>query len=489
MKLKKLLNLVNILNCNVDLETDVKKLTSDSRKVKKGYVFVAIKGENHDGNNFIAQAIENGAIAVVSEDLNICSNYSLPYIQVKNARSALAKMWSSYYNEPSKEMKIIAITGTNGKTSSAYFLYKILRNAKKKCGLISTIECLINDKVIDINGGSEVLDKISAMTTPDPEILYSILYKMKRKGVKYVVMEASSHALDQHKLDGLTVNIGVFTNLTHEHLDYHKNMQDYFSAKEKLFKKCLVGVVNIDDGYGKILINKYKGRLFSVSCKQESDYKAEAIECDTSGCRYTLNKGEKKINIETRLCGTFMVYNSICAIACADILGIDEKNIKNGIYNLLSIKGRVERYKDKNIYIDYAHTPYAMENIINSIKEIEKNKKLIVLFGCGGDRDKEKRAEMGDLCSKLADIIIITSDNPRSEDSKEIIKDIVKGIDKTKTHIIIPERKEAIKYAIKILSENKVLLLLGKGHENYEIDNEGKKHFDERIILDEAFEK
>lgn len=486
MQLKNLLNNIEIIDINIDLNAEIASITSDSRKIGQKDLFVAIKGEQRDGNLFINDAILNGAAAIVTDNKEACL-LNRPYILVKNSRSAISILISNYYGNPTKDMTVIGITGTNGKTSTAYFLYSILKTAKKRVGLVSTIECLINDEVFDHGGGSEVVDKSSAMTTPDPEKLYFILNVMKKKGIEYVIIESSSHALKQSKLDGTHIDVGVFTNLSREHMDYHKDMEDYFKAKEILIQKSNIGVVNIDDLYGKALFNKYKSKLISFSYKEKADYYATNDALRENNSVFSLKNSNDSIMIETNILGEYAIYNSSMAACCAEILEIDREYIIEGIKKVKYIKGRLERYKDKSIYIDYAHTPKATEMVLRAIKNIQKNKRIIVLFGCGGNRDKGKRKEIGKICSEYADVLIITSDNARDEDPIEIIKDILKGIDKTRIHMVIPNRKDAILYACKILDEASVLILLGKGHELYEIDKNGKHFFDERAVLDEAY--
>lgn len=487
MKLISIMKLVEILDSNVDFDAEIKNITSDSRKISDNDIFVAIKGTKRDGNMHINEAIKNGASAIITENKDFC-NENIPYILVENARSSLSLMLSAFYDNPTKGKKVIAITGTNGKTSTACVLYNILKEANKSVGLVSTIECLINGEKVDFGGGSEVVDISSAMTTPDPEKLYYLFNKMKEKNAEYIIIEASSHALDQKKLLGTHIDIGIFTNLSSEHMDYHNDMESYFKAKEELFKMCSLGIINIDDKYGKTLYDRYKYKAISFSCIEKADYFALNSIISSDKTKYNLKNSNDVITIETKLLGEFSVYNTALACIAAMRLGIQYENIINAASKIRNIKGRVEKYKDKNIYIDYAHTPKATEEVLKIIKRIEKNKKIIALFGCGGDRDKEKRERIGRICSKYADILIITSDNSRNEDPISIIKDILKGVDKNKAHIIIPNRKNAILYAVKILKEDYALVLLGKGHELYEIDKNGKHHFDEREILSEAFE-
>lgn len=483
MKIEKLLDGVEIIKVCVDKETHICDIVSDSRNVGLGSVFVAIYGEKRDGNDYICNAMEHGAALIVSEK-DLAPN--IPHIKVKNARQSLAVMCSNYYGNPTKDMKVIAVTGTNGKTSTAWFIYNILISAGKNCGLISTVGCMINRKEGKYGGGGATNDICSAMTTPEPEVLYKIFYDMKRAGCEYIVTEASSHSISQHRLDGTHIDAGIFTNLSLEHLDFHKSIENYFNTKLSLFEKCKFAIINADDEYGKRVYEKYRDKSVLCSINDHKGVYADKIESDENGTRYVLFSDDATVRINSVICGKYTVYNTMLAAMCCMKLGIFPDYISDGIRFTERISGRLERYKGLNIYIDYAHTPYAMENVIKSVRAFSKNKKITVLFGCGGDRDKSKRAEMGKIASELADKTVITSDNSRSEDKNEIIKDILVGIEKDKTHFIIPDRREAIIYAVKSMRENEILLLLGKGHETYEISKDGKRHFDEREIIEEA---
>lgn len=485
MKLFNLLKGINTFNCNADLNLEVEKIASDHRNVSKNTVFVAIKGTKRDGNDYIKDAIKKGAVAIVTDDIKSAET-NPSSIFVNDTREVLAKMWSNFYGNPSKGIKTVAITGTNGKTSSAFFLYNILASAGISCGLISTVGCFINGKQLNINGGGAVPDISSTMTTPDPEALYYLYNKMKENDVEIAVIEASSHALTQKRLCGIEVEIGAFTNLSREHLDYHGDIEEYFKAKEILFKMCKLGIVNIDDEYG-LKLKELHPSTCTFSIKGNADFCAKNIFLSEKGCEYELEYKGEKIKIKASIIGEFTVYNTLLASCCALLLGVDKGAIAKGIFNTELIKGRVEKYRDKSIYIDYAHTPEAMKNVILTVKQIEQGKRLVVLFGCGGDRDKGKRAEMGKICTEFADYTVITSDNPRSEDPKRIIEDILSGIDKSKHFAVIENRRDAIKKIVQELTDNDALLLLGKGHEEYEITKEGKHFFSERKVLDEVF--
>ena len=486
MKLKELLKGVKVISSNADMNTEISYVVSDSRKAVKNCVFVAICGGKRDGNDYACEATEKGAAAIVSEK-NITGVKNL--VIVENARSALAIMHSNYYGNPAKDMRVIAVTGTNGKTSVSYFIYNILTTAGKRCGLISTVETLINGEKIDFGGGGAVTDISSAMTTPDPETLYKILDVMRKEGCEYVVMEASSHSLSQHRLDGLHVNVAIFTNLSPEHLDFHGNMENYFASKCILFENCDTSIVNTDDEYGKRIAEKYKEKTLTCSLKENSEYRAEQIKCGFDGCEYLLLSDDATLRINSVICGEYTVYNTMLAAVCALYLDIDAAFICEGIRFTNKISGRLEKYRNYNIYIDYAHTPRAMENVIKSVRNFAGDKKITVLFGCGGDRDKTKRGVMGRISTSLADNTIITSDNPRTEDPYKIIGDILTGVVKGKEHTVIPDRREAIKYAVKNMEKDEILLLLGKGHENYEIKGNVKTGFDEREIIAEALKE
>lgn len=480
MKLYNLLKKDEILEASVDLNTEIEAISTDSRRTVKNSVYAAIRGEKRDGNDYIGEAIKNGASVIVTEDREALKSF--PCVLVKSVRSVVAKMYARYYGLPDKNARIIAVTGTNGKSTVSYYIYNILRSAGNSVGLISTVECLINGEAVDLGGGGAVCDIASAMTTPDPEKLYGVLNEMKSRGVEYVVLETSSHALDQCRLDGIEIDVGVFTNMSSEHIDYHKTMENYFLAKERLFKKAHRGIVNIDDFYGE-RIKEANENIYSFSMNKNADFRASDIRYTDDGLSFVFENGEKT-KIETKMIGKHNVYNASLACAVANLLGISNEKISEGILKT-RVRGRLEKFAS-NIYIDYAHTPTAIEASLSAVRQKEKGKRIIALFGCGGDRDKSKRAEIGKIASILADCLIITSDNPRNEEPTEIIKDILAGVDRQRLHIVIPSRRDAISYGVRILKENDVLVLLGKGHEAYEIDKSGKHYFDERVILSEV---
>lgn len=480
MQLKDVLSGVEIKKCSFNLNIEISNIQMDSRKIQKNDIFIAIKGENYNGNDFIKESMTKGAVCVISEDE---SDYDF-VIVVENVRFAMSQMYKNYYNNPSENMKIICITGTNGKTSTAMFLYSILKSAKKSVGLISTIKCLINDSKYDIKGGADTINYGASMTTPDPGVLYETLFQMKKSGVEYVVMEASSHALELQKLDGLNIEIGVFTNLSKEHLDFHKNEQSYFEAKQRLFNMCECKIINIDDKYGEKLSISYP-ESYTISKLKNANLRIKRIKISNTGSTFCCVLKENKIKIKTSILGDFTTYNIALAVMASKLLRIKSKYIKKGIKKCRLIEGRIEKISC-NIYIDYAHTPEAMERVLLYFKKIFPNKKIKVLFGCGGDRDKTKRKEMGRIASNLANSIIVTSDNSRFEDPIKIAENIKEGLNSSIDYCIMLDRREAIVYAINNLKKNEILLLLGKGHENYEILNGSKNFFSEKEIIIEA---
>ncbi len=486
MKLFRLVEGIEIIRSKVHFDIDIKNICSDSRKAMKNSVFVAIKGLNRNGNNYINEALEKGCDCIITDDESVYFEYENTVLTY-NSRRALAVLWDNFYKNPSKKLKIIGVTGTNGKTSTSFFLYNILKRANKKVSLISTVKCLINDVDVELEGGTEVTDAVSAMTTPDPEVLYKLLYRMVNENTEYLVMEASSHALELSKLYPIEFYIGIFTNLTCDHLDFHGDMENYFISKMKLFCKCEYALVNGDDKYGRKMPRYINRDFISYGLSRKNDYYADNISIGMNGISYSLNSNGLFLELESPISGIFSVYNSMAAAVASYIIGVENSCITGAIHDLKGIDGRMERISD-DIYIDYAHTPDAFEEVIKCFKDISKNKKLIVLFGCGGDRDKTKRRVMGKIASEMADMVIITSDNSRSEDKEAIIADIITGINKNKPFYVVPDRREAIELAVGLREDN-VLLILGKGHEKYEIDKNGKHYFCEAEIIKQALRK
>lgn len=428
-------------------------------------------------------ALKSGCSCIITDDENVYYEYEKTVLTY-DSRRAIAVLWDNYYENPSKKLKIIGITGTNGKTSTAYFTYSILKASGKRVGMISTVKCLINDKLFSFGGGGESIDIYSAMTTPDPEYLYMILQRMVSENVEYVVMEASSHALELSKLYPLEFEVGIFTNLSRDHLDFHRTMENYFLSKVKLFYKCKYALLNFDDAYIK-RIPRYLNREFiSFGLSRCSDFYAKNIVFNVDSTEYILKHKNCEYDIKTYILGGFSVYNSLAAASAAITLGIDPKYIYEGIKNVDRIEGRIERICE-GIFIDYAHTPQAFCEIIKAVRSFSNGKPLTVIFGCGGDRDRSKREIMGKYASRLADVVIVTSDNSRNEDKLGIIRDIERGIDKNSIYYVVPDRRDAIEFGVRLKGDG-ILLVLGKGHENYEIDKEGKHYFCEAEIIRDA---
>lgn len=486
MKLFRLIEGIEILRSKVHFDIDIKNICSDSRKASENSIFVAIKGLNRNGNTFIKEALEKGCSCIITDDESVYFEHENTVLTY-DSRRALAVLWDNYYKNPSKKLKIIGITGTNGKTSTAFFLYNILKRTNKSVALISTVKCVINDALIDFGGGTEVADTVSAMTTPDPEILYMLLNKMVEENTEYLVMEASSHALELSKLYPIDFYIGIFTNLTPDHLDFHGSMENYFISKMKLFCKCKYAIINGDDKYGRRMPRYINRDFISYGLSKKNDYYAANISLGMDGVSYNLNYRRNTFAVKTQINGIYSVYNSMAAIVAALIMDVERASITSSIRDLKGVDGRLEKISE-GIYIDYAHTPNAFEEVISCVREFSKNKKIIVLFGCGGDRDKTKRGAMGKIASEMADVVIITSDNSRSEDKEAIIGDIITGINKNKPFYVVPDRREAIELGVGLREDN-ILLILGKGHEKYEIDKTGKHYFCETDVIKQALKK
>lgn len=482
------MELKNILT-NIDYElvcgnvtSTINKINYDSRKVEENDIFVCIKGFATDGHKYINKAIENGAKVIIIQDDVKIQNENIIVIKVSDTRKTLACIGANYYNNPSKKMKVIGVTGTNGKTTTTFMIKDILEAAGKKVGLVGTIANYIGKEKIH-----------TERTTPESLELQELFSEMVEKGVEYCIIEVSSHSLELDRVYGIQFEGGIFTNLTRDHLDFHKTFENYYKAKFKLFERSRIKLVNIDDNYGKQVIedlNLLNAKdIYSFSLKNKSDFKA-----------FDENMGSKNINFKVKLDkeeefvlnipGDYNVYNSLGAIAMCYKLGIDINAIKKGIEETL-VPGRCERVcKEYNlpyeIIVDYAHTPDGLLNILETAKAFTKGK-LISVFGCGGDRDKVKRPQMGKIGVDISDIAIITSDNPRSEDPMSIIEDIKAGLDKN-NYIIIENRKEAIRKAISIAKKDDVIVIAGKGHETYQILKDKTIHFDEREVVKEILD-
>lgn len=466
-------------------DVEVKGITSNSKKVKNGYVFVCLEGTKTDGHGYINDALIKGAVAVIIQKEIFACDCS---VLVSDTRAALSKMMNVFCDEPNKKIKFIGITGTNGKTSVSVMIKNILDKVNIPCEVIGTLNC---------SSFSEKNDDLTAnFTTPDPEELYPMLQRIAAAGIQFVIMEASSHALKLKKLEPIEFEIGIFTNLTEDHLDFHKNMEDYFKAKLTLFYKCRCGIINIDDDFGKLILKASPCELYTCSTKQNADFSADDVESQSErGVKYKLKNKQKDFHIKCNIPGEFSVYNSMQAIACACLLGIDEYIIEDAFKTFDGVKGRLEKIDYFEgwgfaAFIDYAHTPDALHKLLNTVNGFKKSyQRVVLLFGCGGDREKEKRKIMGKIAVENADYVIVTSDNPRSENPNQIINEILFGMKNENNFAIIPDRKKAIEYAIATAQKEDIILLAGKGHENYEINAHGREPFDERDVLFALYKK
>ncbi len=488
-------------------DLEISDIFSDSRKVRKGSLFVCIAGARADGHDHIAEAVEKGASVILAQkgaeiDEKMFLQDGAPVIlRTENTRKALAYLWNAWYSRPAEGMKLVAVTGTNGKTSVTHMLREIFGTALYKTGLIGTVRCYSGEKLISIRSEDEKAN----MTTPDPKELYEMLSVMKADGVKYVFIEATSHALALDKIAPLRFEAAVFTNLTPDHLDFHGSMENYLVAKKKLFRMTDTAIINGDDAYFRSIVEEAESsgckniRLCTLDEHRRCDYAAINIKshgCD--GVEYILSSVCSVFKIKSHIPGRFTVMNTLQAASCALALGIDCRSIQDALRHMKGIDGRFERIKlcsgaDFSVFIDYAHTPDALENLLLTARDFrKKGQRIVLLFGCGGERDRGKRSEMGKIASQLADFTVITSDNSRSEDPRNIISDIIVGFDFSfarEQAQIIEDRREAIYYVIENALSGDIILLAGKGHEEYEIDKDGKHPFSEKNIAREAAEK
>jgi len=484
MQLTELLNSIHAIQVAGDVQRkDVSSICYDSRKVKKNSVFVAVKGFNYDGHRFIPDAINKGAIAVILEDVNsipdsIFTHENVAKIVVKDSRKALAETSGALFNYPSKKIKLIGITGTNGKTTTTYFIKSILETAGEKTGLIGTITNYIGDKEIK-----------SSLTTPESNDLNELLYEMYNEGCSYAVMEVSSHSLVLNRVYGLNFSSAIFTNITSDHLDFHNTFENYFNAKKILFNSLSsssFAIYNSDDENSREIIKDTKANLISYGTSSNSDFKLKDIKYDLSGTTFTVEYKGNSYPVSTSLIGRFNAYNACAALVVGFVYGIQEEVILNGIKNTKQVPGRFEVIGkgEKKIIVDYSHTADSLEKALLAVKDILKGSgKIYTVFGCGGNRDKTKRPVMGKIATELSDFVIVTSDNPRFEDPFIIIKDIEAGIQKN-NYKVIESREEAIAYAIKNSEENSVILVAGKGHENYQEIKGVRNHFSDREVAE-----
>lgn len=479
MKLKELLQglIYEIQQGTTELE--ISDIEYDSRKVEKGSVFVCITGFQTDGHNYIPMALEKGAAALLCEHPVEGVGEDVTVIVTENNRAALAQLSDNFYGHPSGEMRVIGVTGTNGKTSTTYLMKSILDHMGRKVGIIGTIENRIGEKVLK-----------AERTTPESKELQALFRQMREEDVTDVVMEVSSHSLDLHRVDGIAFDVAIFTNLTQDHLDYHKTMENYRAAKGLLFERAAKSVINLDDAAGAYMQARSKGEVLTFGVDTKADLMAENISISAEGTAFDMLWLGKRYPVRLHTPGRFSVYNALGTAGACLLLGISPEEIAAGLAENPGISGRFQAVRSRKgcqAVIDYAHTPDGLENVLNTAREFVKGK-VIAVFGCGGDRDKTKRPIMGEIGGRLADYCIITSDNPRTEDPLAILADVEIGVKRTDCpYEKIADRRAAIQKAAAMAGEGDVILIAGKGHETYQIFAEKTIHFDDMEEIRRAF--
>ena len=470
MKLKELLKGITVLEMTADPELDVNYVYYDSRKVQPGSLFMAISGFASDGNRFIPMALSKGAVAVVTAKR---PEGDVPYILVENDRLALALLGTNFFGHPAKAMKLVGVTGTNGKTSVTLLLKQVLeRVLGAKVGLIGTMANQIGEEIIP-----------TERTTPESFDLQALFGRMRDAGCSHVVMEVSSHAISLDRVGGVHFDVAAFTNLTEDHLDFHKTMDAYCDAKAELFARCDKCVINVDDNYAPRMLEKASGEILRTSA-YEGDLYAKDLILLSDGVAFTAVCDGEEVAVKVPIPGRFTVYNALTVMGIAKELGISLGDCAAALAAVEGVKGRVEVVptpgRDFTVLIDYSHTPDALENVITTVQDFCQGK-VITVFGCGGDRDPIKRPIMGEIGVKLSDIAIITSDNPRSEDPSAIIEDVLKGVkEEFGAYKVVEDRRKAIRYAMDIAEKDDIIILAGKGHETYQEVGGVKHHLDER---------
>jgi UDP-N-acetylmuramoyl-L-alanyl-D-glutamate--2,6-diaminopimelate ligase len=479
--LKELIDHKDILRIEGNDEFMINGLAFDSRKVEPGFLFFAIKGVNNDGHQYIETAILKGAVAIVCEDFPASFSEGITYIQVKNSSEELGEIASRFYGQPSQKLKLVGITGTNGKTTTVTLLYRLVMSLGYKAGLISTISYRVNSEELP-----------ASHTTPDQLQLNQLMKKMVDEGCEYCFMEVSSHAIDQNRISGLDFDGAIFSNITHDHLDYHKTFDAYIKAKKQFFdglKPQAFAITNVDDKNGNVMLQNTKARKITYSLRSMADHKCKILESHFDGTLMIIDGSE----IWTHFVGKFNAYNLLAVYTAALSLGFEKEDILRELSNIQSVDGRFEVIRSESgtyAIVDYAHTPDALKNVLSTIDETRSGKsQLICVVGAGGDRDKTKRPEMAAIACKISDKVILTSDNPRTEDPIQILKDMEAGIDNVsrKNVLTIADRREAIKTAAMLAMPGDIILIAGKGHEPYQDIMGVKHHFDDREEVRKIF--
>jgi UDP-N-acetylmuramoyl-L-alanyl-D-glutamate--2,6-diaminopimelate ligase len=471
-----------LLSFDGNEDEDVLGISIDSRNVQKGFCYFAIKGSVADGHQYIPQAIEKGATSIVCQDLPNERTPNILYVQVKDCRKSASMLAHHFYGSPSTKLNVVGITGTNGKTSIATLLYQLFMEMGNKCGLISTVENRIGEVIIP-----------STHTTPDAISLAKLMFEMVNSGCKYIFMEVSSHALEQHRVGGIDFKVAIFSNLSHDHLDYHGSFLNYINAKKMLFDQLSStahSIINIDDKNGKTMIQNTKSNVITYALNTIADYHTRLVSDEINGLQLRLDNEEVFFSMS----GAFNAYNLTAVYAAAVVLGMPKDDVLRIMSSLKGAEGRMEKViqqKGERVgIIDYAHTPDALENVLTTIKaSLKSNQQVVTVIGCGGDRDKTKRPVMGKIAANLSHKVIFTSDNPRSENAEEILNQILEGVsaDHTSKCLRIADRYMAIKTAVMISSPGDVILVAGKGHEKTQEINGVKMPFEDKKVLSEVF--
>jgi UDP-N-acetylmuramoyl-L-alanyl-D-glutamate--2,6-diaminopimelate ligase len=470
-----------IINVTGSTDISITEICFDSRKASEGCLFIAVKGTSSDGHDYIDRVIGKGAVVIVCEVLPVDRHPDITYIQVQNSASALGQIASNYFDNPSEKLKLVGVTGTNGKTTTVTLLFNLFRALGYKAGLLSTVKNQINGKVI-----------AATHTTPDPLQLNSLLSTMVKQGCEYAFMEVSSHAVVQKRIDGLTFAGGIFTNITHDHLDYHHTFDNYLKAKKEFFDhlpSAAFALSNVDDKNGNVMLQNTKARKFTYALRSMADYKGRLIENDLNGLLMNFDGNE----VVCRLVGSFNAYNLTAVYAAALLLGQKKEDVLASISILNAVEGRFDYVTSSNNItgiVDYAHTPDALQNVLATIHDVSTGHgRIITIIGCGGDRDAAKRPIMAKIAVEMSDKVILTSDNPRSEDPVEIIRQMESGIElgEKRKAMSIADRKEAIKTAVSFAQPGDVILVAGKGHEKYQEVKGVRTPFDDKEVLVELF--
>ena len=480
MKLRELIKNLSIIEMSADAEREISGVSYDSRKTEKGDMFVAIRGFEADGHKFIPKAVENGAAVILCEEKPSCD---IPYVLVSDSRYGLAIVSRDFFGDPASEMTMIGITGTSGKTSSSYLIKHMLESKlDAKVGLIGTNGNMIGDEFLH-----------TEHTTPESYELHKLFRHMADSGCTHVVMEVSSHSLTLERVAGIHFDVALYTNLSQDHLDFHGTMEEYAAAKRKLFSMCSLGCFNLDDAWADFMRDGASCRTMTFSTeKNEADLVAKDIRLTADGVRFASVSGDEISMTKLGIPGMFSVYNALGTMSVGLALGLSLADCSDAMYSAKGVKGRLEIVptgRDFSVVIDYSHKPDALEKVLKTLKPVTRGR-LIALFGCGGDRDKLKRPIMGRIAADNADLVVVTSDNPRTEDPDEIIREIVAGMkDKRTPTKVICDRREAIAWAIDNAAPGDVLLLAGKGHEDYQVVGHEKHHMDEREIVSDCLKK